>query len=215
MPDAAFFQRLGVFVLKDFLGVESCRAIASEMQMPHSLKPAKISRDGSDRVDEDIRSTKLVTVSKATTSLLEQHLALVKPKLEEHFSVELDNSEEPHFLAYKEGDFFKPHTDSSTSYNAHGYIQQRRVSVVLFVNGEASSSAQYNYTGGSLILYGLIKQPCWENYGFNIQGEPGLLIAFASDIYHEVTPVLEGMRFTMVTWFPAKEQVLASALSLN
>jgi hypothetical protein len=35
--------------------------------------------------------------------------------------------------------------------------------------------------------------------------EPGLLIAFPSDKWHEVKPVSHGRRFTVVTWFHALE----------
>lgn len=177
------------------------------MRQPQSLEPAQITTDGIARVDEAIRRTKLIRVSDETQSLMQERLKNVKTQIEEYFQVALDECEQPQFLAYKEGDFFKVHTDSSTSSAADDTIRQRRVSTVLFLNGESSPPNETSYTGGSLVLYGLIKQPLWENYGFNIQGEPGLLIAFASDVYHEVMPVTQGMRCTMVTWFPAREEI--------
>jgi SM-20-related protein len=204
MPEADFFQRLGVFAIKEFLDVDLCNNLQAEMRLSKSVSPASVTNaEGLDRVDEDTRRTKLVEVSKNLKNSVKQHLAAIKPKIEAHFGVALDECESSQFLAYKEGDFFKPHTDSSTSTTSHNYIQQRRVSVVIFLNGESASANQNSYSGGSLILYGLLDNASWKDYGFNIKGEPGLLIAFASDVYHEVTPVTKGMRFTMVTWFPS------------
>jgi predicted 2-oxoglutarate/Fe(II)-dependent dioxygenase YbiX len=60
---------------------------------------------------------------------------------------------------------------------------------------------EVGYNGGKLILYGLIPTPDWEHYGFPVTAETGLLIAFRSDIFHEVTPVTAGERFTIVSWF--------------
>lgn len=211
MPDVAFFQRLGMFSSEKFLDADLCRILQTEMCLPQSISSARITNQGIERVDEAIRKTKLVRVSDNLKHAIEERLAAIKPEIEAHFGVELDICEDPNFLAYSEGDFFKPHTDSSTSEQAQDCVQQRTVSVVLFLNGESSNLDSDGYMGGSLILYGLIKNPSWENYGFNIQGKPGLLIAFASDVYHEVTLVTKGMRFTMVTWYPAK--VLATPKS--
>jgi SM-20-related protein len=34
-----------------------------------------------------------------------------------------------------------------------------------------------------------------------VQGETGALIAFPSEMLHEVTPITRGERFTIVSWF--------------
>ncbi len=207
MPDAAFFQNLGVFVRKGFLDAKICSALRIKMTLSQSHSQAVVTDDGIDRVDETIRKTKIVKVDKETEHLIDKSLNAIKPEIETHFGIELNDCENLNFLVYKEGDFFKPHTDSSTSKDAHGYVQQRRVSVVIFVNGESLTPDSDSYTGGQLILYGLIKDPLWEKCGFNIYGESGLLIAFAADLFHEVTCITQGMRLSVVTWFPAKSNV--------
>jgi predicted 2-oxoglutarate/Fe(II)-dependent dioxygenase YbiX len=198
MPNAAFFKRLGIFALQGFLDAKTCAAIQAEMRLSQSISPATVvSQDDTERVDEEVRKTEWVTVAKATKTIIKEQLIAIQPQLEAHFSIDLDPCEGPQFLAYKKGDFFNLHNDNSV-------FQQRRVTVVLFLNGESPDPSPDDYAGGSLVLYGLIKDSKWESYGFNIQGEPGLLIAFTSDIYHEVTPVTQGMRCTIVTWFSAK-----------
>ena len=208
IPKAAFFQRLGVFAVNEFLDSDLCHNIRAEMRRSQSTKPAKIvDNEGADRVDETVRKVMQVNVSDASDCLVKQQLNNIRPKIEAHFGMQLGDCENPQFLAYQEGDFFKPHTDSNSSPTACGYQLNRRVSLVLFLNGESSAAEPNGYAGGSLTFYGLLKQPPWEKCGFNIQGETGLLVAFASDVYHEVTPVTEGMRFTMVTWFPLHQEM--------
>lgn len=204
MPNVDFFNRLGVFAIKEFLDLDLCHILQSAMCVSPSAGSAPVTAEGIESVDEAIRRTKLIRVSDDIINLIMDRLKAVKPQIEEHFQITLDDCENPQFLAYKKGDFFKLHTDRSTSSSAQKYAQQRRVSVVIFLNGKSSQSQEAIYTGGLLILYGLIQQKNWEKYGFNLQGEPGLLIAFASEVYHEVTPVTQGVRYTIVSWFPAK-----------
>jgi predicted 2-oxoglutarate/Fe(II)-dependent dioxygenase YbiX len=52
-----------------------------------------------------------------------------------------------------------------------------------------------------LTFYGLLPGPAWERIGFPLRGEEGLLVAFRSEILHEVTAVRQGDRYTIVTWF--------------
>ena len=66
---------------------------------------------------------------------------------------------------------------------------------VLFLNDD--------YTGGALTLYGLVDDPKWRDYGFAVAPAPGLLVAFPSDMLHEVTPVIAGERCTVANWFRA------------
>ena len=55
--------------------------------------------------------------------------------------------------------------------------------------------------GGSLTFYGLMKAPGMEKAGMPLAPEAGLLVAFRSDIMHEVNPVTRGERYTLVSWF--------------
>jgi SM-20-related protein len=192
MPKSDLFRRLGVFALDNFIDPDFCSVIQLEMRMSKNHETAKVSREGTNRVDEAIRRTKLVSVSTEITQVISQRLMQIEPGLENHFGVRLANPEDLNFLAYNRGDFFKLHTDCDTSENAHSCIQKRKISIVLFLNGESTTSTSDSYEGGSLILYGLIEQPQWANYGFSIRGQAGLLIAFRSDIFHEVTPVTQG-----------------------
>jgi SM-20-related protein len=50
------------------------------------------------------------------------------------------------------------------------------------------------------VFYGLLEDPRTHGHGLAVEGEPGLLLAFRPDLLHEVTPVLHGDRYTIVTW---------------
>ncbi len=70
----------------------------------------------------------------------------------------------------------------------------------MFLN-ESGAPPVGAYTGGQLILYGLIDDPHWKDVGFPVEPETGLLVAFRSRVVHEVTAVTAGCRLSVVNWF--------------
>jgi SM-20-related protein len=200
MPTADFFARLGVLVIKNFLEVDLCRRICAEARESPG-GPAWVVNQAEERVDESVRRTRQVKVSRETSTLVKNRLLAIEPQVESHFHLTLSDCEKPVFLVYREGDFFVTHQDSDKENQYFEVYRNRRVSAVVFLNGESADPGPESYTGGSLTLYGLIDQPQWKTRGFPVVGEPGLLIAFRSDVIHEVTPVTRGERFTAVTWY--------------
>lgn len=209
MPNADFFSRFGLFVNKGFLDPELCSNIRSEMQSTRSAPATVVGKEVPDEaVDENTRRTKAAEVSALTISLVEERFLALKPMLERHFDVTLSGCQKPGFLVYEEGDFFQPHPDSSPEPDAPEYVRERQVSAVVFLNDETEDSGRDSYGGGSLTFYGLMDYPGRENsdqngkkIGFPLVGEAGLLIAFRSELVHEVTPVTRGERYTIVSWF--------------
>ena len=124
---------------------------------------------------------------------------MLLPEIEKHFGVTLLDCESPDYLIYHPGDFFKPHVDGGPE--SSDRIRDRRVSVVIFLNRQCAEPAEDSYGEGHLTFYGLLDGPQWEKCAFPLNPEPGLLIAFPSDKWHEVKPVSHGRRFTVVTWF--------------
>jgi len=87
------------------------------------------------------------------------------------------------------------------------YAQRRRVSTVIFVNGEHQDEAPADpaqidpHEGGDLVFYGLLEREEMARVGFSLNGRPGLLAVFDSTVIHEVKPVTAGGRLTIVAWF--------------
>src|SRR5215831_3483487 len=200
MPRPDFFGRLGLFVIEGFFDADLCQRVLHEVQSATQIPVSVL--DGytfEERVKEDTRRTRRGTVGATSERLVESRLAAVKPSLESHFGVTLEGCEKAQFLVYGEGDFFRPHRDRDDEPGKPRYIRDRKVSVTIFLNDERTGAPAYR--GGALTFYGLITDPRWEKYGFPLTGEAGTMVAFRSDVLHEVAPVDEGHRYSVVTWF--------------
>jgi SM-20-related protein len=93
------------------------------------------------------------------------------------------------FLLYREGDFYKRHADKNDRIDTPDYIKARRVSIVIFLDDETIS-----YTGGTLAVWG----PAGP---IRVKGETGKVVAFRSELMHEVEPVQSGERYSIVSWY--------------
>lgn len=196
MPTADFFAKFGLFVIRNFLDSQMCEAMREEVCSTRTTQ-AYIIRDGIEMVDRGSRNTKSVKISKATRTVVKERLLQVKPQVEKHFNVDLSDCEEPSFLLYRKGDFFRPHRDK----HEEGSTTNRQVSVIVFLNGEGHTGKSQSYAGGQLTLFGLVDDERWKDYGFPLVGEEGLLIAFPSETVHEVKSVTGGERQTIVSWY--------------
>lgn len=204
MPRADFFAKLGLFIRPNFIGITGCDRLCAEMRTaPH--EPALVNSGRTFRVDENSRRVCSVSISEEMVLTVAERLADLLPELSAHFGLELKLVEELQFLRYGVGDFFEAHADSSMDEDAFDYVKERRVSLVIFLNDVSKVGELANcYSGGSLTFYGIIDKPAWQSKGFELLGETGLLVAFRSDLFHEVKPVIEGERFTIVTWLAEK-----------
>ena len=200
MPAGDFFRSLGLFVVKDFFDGVWCEHLRREASSAPKSR-ATVAKKSLERLDEGVRKTKWAGLSTPTIAAVRARLLAVKPRLERHFNVTLAGCEEPQFLAYKAGDFFRLHRDNADDPDASAYVRERQVSAVIFLNSAADARGPGAYGGGTLTFYGLIDDPCWRGYGFPLDGEQGLFIAFRSDVLHEVTVVTGGERYSIVTWF--------------
>ncbi len=190
----------GIFLKKDFLDAELCRGVRLEMSSAGG-GPSTVVKSDELLLDEKYRRTVTKNVSDGTRALLTEKLSGAKADLEAYFGVELTHPQEPQFLFYREGDFFQVHTDRGTDPKNPEAVRERKVSTIVFLNDETDEPGVDTYTGGSLIIYGILKDPRFESRGFKVPGAAGMLLAFRSDLFHEVTPVTRGSRYTVVTWF--------------
>jgi SM-20-related protein len=195
VPEAAFFTRFGLFAEEEFLDNATSARVVAEMR-ERGGRPATVSLS-EEHVDEDYRRTTLADVSDETRTLVESRMRAALPTVARYFDEPLEEMERAQFLLYREGDHFRRHSDSPRDRQPSPDGTVRRISVVLFLNGEGPPDEADSYEGGNLTFYGLMG----ESVGLPLAGNPGLLVAFRSELVHSVTPVTRGERCTVVTWF--------------
>lgn len=201
MIDPDLLRRCGVIIESGFLDPDECRHLTALMAGRHHSTPALLHDHGEEAVVEQIRRTRIVHLPRAAGAGLEQRLDEWKQRLAEHFDTALGECQTPQFLSYTQGDYFRAHVDAARSERSTASIVQRRVSVVVFLNTQDNPSDAGDYSGGDLVLYGLLPGEQWGKYGAAVPSAPGTLVAFPSHMRHEVTEVTRGTRATVVSWY--------------
>ncbi len=201
MPSADFFNSFGLLGVPGFLERDLCAEIRQEMASVGEVAATVRAGDRSYAVDERTRRTNWAEVSDETSSLVCERLMSLREDVEQVFGVEVSGVQRPQFLRYGEGDFFAAHQDRGSDRKGAAFALQRQVSAVVFVNDETEEAGPDTYEGGALTLFGLLDSRDDRNVGLPVSGEAGALIAFPSDMLHEVTPITRGQRFTVVSWF--------------
>lgn len=199
--DPSFFARFGLYVAPDFLDEDACRRVRAAMEEAQKVE-ATVEDEGELEVDRSHRKTRVAKVDPETSTLVRDRLNGLRETLAGHFDFPLAECEKPQFLVYEDGDFFRPHMDSSDkdADEASG----RRVSAVIFLNGASEEPSPDVYGGGSLSFYGLLQDdPKGQGVGLPLVGSAGALVAFPSHMIHGVTPVTHGRRYTIASWFSA------------
>lgn len=205
------FERLGVFTVRGFLDRQLCQQILAEIRQADRFSPGEVYKgQGEFAVDETIRKVQQTKLSQAIVETVSQSLREIKPQLEAKFKVELVESQGPNFLFYREGGFYLPHKDRDFGEGYQNVNKRRRVSTIIFVNGEEQTGESNRadidtYKGGQLMFYGLLKDENASQFGLSLNGQPGLFVAFDSGVMHEVKPVTAGERLTIVSWFLGEE----------
>ena len=174
-----------LFVIKHFFEPRICDALVREMKVTKASAATVYGKGNSGSIDANVRNTLRVIPSSETVDLVTQRLLSCKQAVEDHFSLALDECEDPQFLRYREGDFFVAHQDGNTGMLRLD-TERRRISTVIFLNRE--------YSGGALVFTNL-------SSSYQMPVEPGTLVAFRSETTHEVTPVTHGERFSIASWY--------------
>ncbi|HYM10634.1 MAG TPA: 2OG-Fe(II) oxygenase [Bryobacterales bacterium] len=201
MPNASFFTRFHLFVVRGFFDAAACAALRAQMQTAAGRAAPVWVGDNPSVVKPTIRKAKLTELPGETVSDTTSRLLALKPQLEQHFGLTLQGCQPLQFLTYRVGDFYRWHTDGANESDGRAVLTARRVSTVIFLNSEAEEPHEGAYCGGSLAFHELMNHPRGGSLGFPLIGEEGLLIAFPPSLPHEVTPVTHGERYTIATWY--------------
>ena len=179
---------------------ETCARIIAEVRSAPTT-PAPVYIEGSpDLVHENVRKTTSLHPSDETITWVHERLFQQIPALNEHFKLDLTDCERPQFLVYRAGDFFVRHQDGNSEQLEFDHLRVRKISIVVFLNDASGEPEPGTFCGGAL-LFCQEGDAETEPVTFPLWGETGLLVAFAAETLHEVTPVTGGERFTIINFF--------------
>lgn len=201
-------------VIKNFLSPENCAQICSSIKQNDDAIDAKIRKSSNLVFDEalktNIRKTKIYDLESLYTNVYNRVFLEHKATIEAFFSVVLTTSTDIQMLEYTKGSFYKAHADDSNVLlkddEIIGFLPvapQRKVTSVLFLSGhDETLSSPYSFSGGELLfnyLYDEQEQPV------KLSAQAGDMVLFFSNPFftHEVLPVNDGYRLTLVQWHDA------------
>jgi SM-20-related protein len=184
-----------VYITRQFFDAGTSRKLIAEMRSC-ATAPALTYGKGDAAVDERIRRVRQVSISPESASFVARRLEDLRESIAEHFGIELTNFEAPQFLCYHVGDFFVAHQDGNTGLVNLDSDRKRRISVSIFLNNQSTTPEPDTHGGGALAFSD------WRSgKRHEVRGEAGMLIAFRSELTHEVTPVTHGERYAIVSWY--------------
>jgi predicted 2-oxoglutarate/Fe(II)-dependent dioxygenase YbiX len=181
-------------IVPEFFEAALCERIRRAMDAGVP-EPAEILGDAIG-ADAAVRRSSHIEVDAATLRLVEHRLDLARDDIGRSLGLRLTAREGTSFLRYQPGGFFKPHRDRGDVPSWPG-AARRRASVVVFLNTATEASAGGAFSGGTLTLYAEGPQPS----RVDLHPQAGTLVAFPASLLHEVTPVGDGIRDTLVDWF--------------
>ena len=181
-----------------FLEPDACREIVAEMKASPADAATVYGRTTSGVVEQNVRQTLRIRPSTSTIDFVTQRFLACRQTLEKRFAITVSTLEDPQFLHYREGDFFVAHQDGNTGMLRLD-TELRRISLVLFLSRETQTPEPDAHCGGSFLFSSF--RPGEADGHFHAIGRPGTLLAFRSEMTHEVTPVTHGERYSIVSWF--------------
>lgn len=167
-------------IFENFLSPEECGDILNKCKAELILSDARVYFDKS-KVAPTKKNRKSSIAWISDLGFLNERLT---NKLRETFNIngmEVTGLGDYQFTEYKEGEYFNWHTDGTDV-----VFKDRFVSIVIQLNN--------TYDGGILEI---------KNSNGNqvpIENKIGTLYIFNSRLSHRVTPVLDGVRYSLVNW---------------
>ena len=218
IPHAIFaspYKDYPYLIIKNFFSKEDCRVLTGLVQEDsQSKQKAQVrKKDYTGVIESDIieayRKTNIGKLDSYYQKVYAEQFTKYKPEIEAYFSVAMTLSTKVQVLEYREGFFYVKHADDSSELvnkekETVGFkvvAPQRKLSSVLFVTSHVRNAERdaQSFSGGELMFNYLVDS---EGNSMKIEPEAGDMIVFPSHPYfsHEVLPVKEGYRLTLVQW---------------
>ena len=194
--DAALFN---LYFVRSFLDDQLCREIITELSGATENLASVYGVVEGGAVDERIRKAKRLVPPAGTVERVMQRLLNAREEVGAYFGISLRTCEDPQFLRYGVGDFFVAHQDGNTGMLLSNQEQSRKISLVIFLNAQSETAAAGSYGGGSLVFSEW--RPGRRAGQYSLAGNAGMLVAFPAETTHEVIPVTQGERYSIVSWY--------------
>lgn len=184
--------RVPLLIRPGFLDRPSCERIRRAMDRGIADAAEIVGDEISTR--ERVRHARSIEIDPSLLTFVEGRLDSLRSAIAKTVGRRIGDREGTGFLRYQQGGFYRQHRDRG---DVAGWAAaaRRAVTVVIFLNGQ-SEADHADFKGGHLWLY-----PDTPAEPLEIRPETGLLVAFPSDVLHEVEPVYEGIRDAAVDWF--------------
>lgn len=204
-------------VIKNFFTPELCRQLASLVKQDEESQRAEVKLENISGIIEsdvvtDYRKTNIYTLDDFYSDYYEKQFLKYKPLIEEYFAAAITLSTDIQVLEYKEGYFYVKHADDSSELvdengETVGFkcvAPERKLTTVLFATSHQCKAQDEDegFSGGELLFNYLYHE---KGQPVMIKAEAGDMIIFPSNPYfsHEVLPVKNGYRLTLVQWHDA------------
>ena len=191
--------RFDPFVVSDFLDEPTCQRIVAELRSAKGGPATVYGQVTSGSVDERMRKATQLQPLPETVAFVRRRLLEWQPAISAHFQIDLSDCEEPQFLRYEVGGFFVAHQDGNTPLLRLERDRVRRVSTIILLNRQSPEPEPDTYCGGSLVFSGSLVDHGHEE--IRQSAEVGTFVAFRAETTHEVAPVTNGERFSIVSWY--------------
>ena len=212
------YKEYPYLIIKNFFSQKACGELAYLVQADEETKrKAKVKTEeiaGIVQADlvEEVRKTNIYKLDAFYQNYYDEQFIKHKPMIEEYFNIALTLATDVQVLEYKKGFFYIKHADDSSEIidkdeRTIGFklvAPQRKLTTVLFATSHAShmDANSYTFSGGELMFNYLYDR---EGEIVKIKPQAGDMVVFPSNPYfsHEVLPVEEGYRLTLVQWHDA------------
>jgi len=195
-------------VLEGVLSPEECRAITAGTLADNEAVQAELRGKS---LDTAIRKTDIHALSPEHRTIYDCRFEAVRHEIEDFFALSLTKATDVQVLGYENGSFYLKHSDDAselrdTNGNVIGYrtvAPERKLTTVLFTTSYTPHPTDKDhFSGGELLFNYLCDQ---HGNTITLRPEAGDMVVFFSNPYfsHEVLPVKEGFRLSLVQWHDA------------
>lgn len=195
-------------VLEGVLSPSECRAITHSVLADTNAIYAELRGNA---LDTAIRKTDIHLLSSEHRAIYDRRFEAVRSEIEEFFALALGKATDVQALGYENGSFYLRHSDDSSELRNHegdtiGFrtvAPERKLTTVLFTTSYTPHPTDSDhFSGGELLFNYLCDQ---HGNTITLRPEAGDMVVFLSNPYfsHEVLPVKEGFRLSLVQWHNA------------